>query len=97
MVSKTPKSTNFTEATAQIGTDSNYRATIDSNRRLDEKAAFRLNVMGNKGDAPGRDDAVDFKRWGVAPSLTLLAHADAHHAQLLPLSRRQHARLCHPV
>ena len=71
MVSKTPKSTNFTEATAQIGTDSNYRATIDSNWRLDEKAAFRLNVMGNKGDAPGRDDAVDFKRWGVAPSLTL--------------------------
>ena len=37
MVSKTPKSTNFTEATAQIGTDSNYRATIDSNWRLDER------------------------------------------------------------
>lgn len=71
MVSKTPKATDFTEATAQIGTDSNYRATIDSNWRLADKAAFRLNVMGNKGDAPGRDDAVDFERWGVAPSLTL--------------------------
>lgn len=71
MVSKTPKATDFTEATAQIGTDSNYRATIDSNWRLADKAAFRLNVMGNKGDAPGRDDAVNFERWGVAPSLTL--------------------------
>ncbi|CAB5512857.1 putative TonB-dependent receptor BfrD [Achromobacter anxifer] len=71
MVSKTPKVTDFTEATAQIGTDSNYRATIDSNWRLADKAAFRLNVMGNKGDAPGRDDAVNFERWGVAPSLTL--------------------------
>lgn len=71
MVSKAPKATDFTEATAQIGTDSNYRATIDSNWRLADKAAFRLNVMGNKGDLPGRDDAVNFERWGVAPSLML--------------------------
>lgn len=71
MVSKAPKATDFTEATAQIGTDSNYRATIDSNWRLADKAAFRLNVMGNKGDVPGRDDAVNFERWGVAPSLML--------------------------
>jgi len=71
MISKTPKATDFTEATAQIGTDNNYRATIDSNWRLDEKAAFRLNVMGNKGDVAGRDNAVDFERWGVAPSLML--------------------------
>ena len=71
MISKTPKPTDFTEGTVQIGTDNNYRATIDSNWRLDDKAAFRLNVMGNKGDVPGRDDAVDFERWGVAPSLTL--------------------------
>ncbi|MCY1213063.1 putative TonB-dependent receptor BfrD [compost metagenome] len=71
MISKTPKAADFTEGTVQIGTDNNYRATIDSNWRLDEKAAFRLNVMGNKGDVPGRDNAVDFERWGVAPSLTL--------------------------
>jgi len=71
MISKTPKPTDFTEGTVQVGTDNNYRATIDSNWRLDEKAAFRLNVMGNKGDVPGRDSAVDFERWGVAPSLTL--------------------------
>ena len=71
MVSKAPKATDFTEATAQIGTDNNYRATIDGNWRLADKAAFRLNVMGNKGDVPGRDDAVNFQRWGVAPSLML--------------------------
>ncbi|EHK66687.1 TonB-dependent receptor [Achromobacter arsenitoxydans] len=71
MVSKTPKAVDFTEGTAQIGTDNNYRATIDSNWRLADKAAFRLNVMGNKGDVPGRDNAVDFERWGVAPSLML--------------------------
>lgn len=71
MVSKAPKTTDFTEATAQIGTDNNYRGTIDSNWRLADKAAFRLNVMGDKGDVAGRDNAVDFERWGVAPSLML--------------------------
>lgn len=71
MISKKPRAEDFTEGTIQIGTDNNYRATIDGNWRLDEKAAFRLNVMGNKGDVPGRDNAVDFERWGVAPSLTL--------------------------
>lgn len=71
LVNKAPKATNFAEGTAQIGTDNNYRATVDGNWRLDEKAAFRMNIMGNKGDVPGRDSAVDFSRWGVAPSLLL--------------------------
>lgn len=71
LVSKAPKAKDAIEATGQIGTDSNYRGTLDSNWRLGEKSAFRLNVMGTKGDVPGRDKAVDFSRWGVAPSLTL--------------------------
>ncbi|WP_241132745.1 TonB-dependent receptor [Achromobacter insuavis] len=71
LVSKAPKAKDAIEVTGQIGTDSNYRGTLDSNWRLGEKSAFRLNVMGNKGDVPGRDKAVDFERWGVAPSLAL--------------------------
>ncbi|MGE8655196.1 MAG: TonB-dependent receptor [Achromobacter sp.] len=71
MVSKAPKAKDAIEATGQIGTDHNYRATLDSNWRLGEKSAFRLNVMGAKGDVPGRDKAVNFERWGMAPSLTL--------------------------
>lgn len=71
MVSKAPKAKDAIEATGQIGTDHNYRGTLDSNWRLGEKTAFRLNVMGSKGDVPGRDKAVNFERWGMAPSLTL--------------------------
>lgn len=71
MVSKAPKAKDAIEAMGQIGTDRNYRATLDSNWRLGEKSAFRLNVMGAKGDVPGRDRAVNFERWGMAPSLTL--------------------------
>lgn len=71
LVSKAPKAKDAIEATGQIGTDHNYRGTLDSNWRLGEKSAFRLNVMGAKGDVPARDKAVNFERWGVAPSLTL--------------------------
>ncbi|ULZ43557.1 TonB-dependent receptor [Bordetella pertussis] len=71
LVSKTPKARDFAEGSVQIGTDSNYRATADGNWLLGDNAAFRLNLMGNKGDVPGRDHAVDFSRWGVAPTLQL--------------------------
>lgn len=71
LVSKAPKAKDATEVTGQVGTDRNYRGTVDSNWRLGEKSAFRLNVMGTKGDVPGRDRAVNFERWGVAPSLML--------------------------
>lgn len=71
LVSKAPKAKDAIEVTGQIGTDRNYRGTLDSNWRLGEKSAFRLNVMGTKGDVPGRDRAVNFERWGVAPSLML--------------------------
>ena len=56
----------------KIGTDNNYRATVDGNWKFDEKkGAFRFNVMGAKGDIAGRDYAVDFERFGIAPSLLL--------------------------
>lgn len=71
LVSKAPKAKDATEVTGQIGTDRNYRGSVDSNWRLGEKSAFRLNVMGTKGDVPGRDRAVNFERWGAAPSLML--------------------------
>jgi catecholate siderophore receptor len=71
LVSKAPHAGNASSGQVQIGTDNNYRVSADGNFQLSDKAAFRLNVMGNRGDVPGRDDAVDFKRFGVAPSLTL--------------------------
>jgi catecholate siderophore receptor len=71
LTTKAPKNENFATGSVQVGTDSNYRATADGNWVLNDKAAFRLNVMGDKGNVPGRNDAVDFSRYGIAPSLTL--------------------------
>jgi catecholate siderophore receptor len=66
--SKSPKATNFVHGSLAGGTDEYVRATIDANYAFAETAAFRLNILGTRGDTPGRD-SVDFKRWGIAPSL----------------------------
>lgn len=66
--SKTPKLDSFVAGSAAAGTDNYYRVTADGNYAFAKNAAFRLNLMATGGDTPGRD-SVDFKRWGVAPSL----------------------------
>ncbi len=68
LVTKTPKLGNFVEASGGVGTDDNYRGTVDANFTLRDTTAFRLNLMRMGGDVPGRDH-VEIDRWGVAPSL----------------------------
>lgn len=53
-----------------VGTDDYYRATIDTNQRLNDLVAVRLNAMAHRQDVPGRD-VETYKRWGVAPSVRL--------------------------
>ena len=66
--SKAPKLDTFVAGSAAGGTDNYYRVTADGNYAFGKNAAFRLNLMATGGDTPGRD-SVDFKRWGLAPSL----------------------------
>ncbi len=60
---------NSASGTLGIGTDNYLRATADGNWQLSDSAAFRLNVLGAKGDVAGRD-AVDYKNFGIAPTIT---------------------------
>jgi catecholate siderophore receptor len=70
LVSKLPKGRTETVVSPSIGTDGYYRATVDSNWRINDLVAFRLNAVYHRNDVPGRD--VDrFKRWGVAPAVTI--------------------------
>ena len=70
LVTKRPKADDLTVINAGIGTDAYYRGTVDSNLRVSDFIALRLNGMIHRNDIPGRD--VDkYKRWGVAPSVTL--------------------------
>ncbi|MFC0204017.1 TonB-dependent receptor [Novosphingobium soli] len=70
IVTKRPKADDAYLATAGIGTDNYYRATVDLNKRASDLVAFRLNAMWHRNDVPGRD-VEDYKRWGVAPSVTI--------------------------
>jgi len=69
IVTKRPKAKDAYVATAGIGTDDYYRATVDLNKRVNDLVAFRLNAMWHRNDVPGRD-VEDYKRWGIAPSVT---------------------------
>lgn len=71
LISKQPKTHDFTEAGLGLGTAAYKRLTLDANRVLaGGKAAVRLNLMGHDSDVAGRDQ-IYRRRWGIAPSLTL--------------------------
>jgi catecholate siderophore receptor len=68
LVSKVPMLTDRTELKAGIGSDGYGRLTADTNQRLGDDTAFRVNLMAHENDVPGRD-VERFKRWGFAPSI----------------------------
>lgn len=70
VVSKRPQAEDMTVLEAGIGTDDYHRATVDSNVRVSDLVAVRLNAMVHQNDVPGRD-VERYKRWGVAPSITI--------------------------
>ncbi|MFC3581211.1 TonB-dependent receptor [Sphingomonas hylomeconis] len=70
LVTKVPQRENLTVVQAGVGTDDYYRATVDSNVRVSDLVAVRLNGVYHRNDVPGRDVEKN-KRWAVAPSLTI--------------------------
>lgn len=70
LVSKTPQADNLTIVSGSVGTDNYWRGTLDSNYRVNDLVAVRLNAMYHHNDVPGRD-VEKYERWGVAPSVTI--------------------------
>ena len=68
LVSKAPSLHQSTTVTLGGGTDNYGRVTVDANQPLSDTVALRINLMGHRNDAPGRD-VEQFKRWGLAPSI----------------------------
>jgi len=77
IVSKRPTAQNRTVVTGAIGTEGYYRGTLDANRLIGDNVAVRLNAMLHRNDAPRRD-VEHFKRWGVAPSITVGLNGPTH-------------------
>jgi catecholate siderophore receptor len=70
LVTKRPKAENSTTVQGGVGTANYWRGTVDSNWKLGDEVAVRLNAMGHSADVPGRDFEYN-RRWGVAPSVKL--------------------------
>lgn len=77
LVSKAPSLESDINTNLAAGTDSFNRLTLDLNQPLSDTgdAAFRLNLMTQSQDVPGRDE-VENKRWGIAPSIGLGLETD---------------------
>ena len=70
LVSKEPRPEDLTIAQAGIGTSDYYRASLDTNERVSDLVAVRLNAVYHRNGVPGRD-VEKLKRWGVAPAVTI--------------------------
>ena len=68
LTTKQPKAENFNKASLGFGSDEYYRATADSNLKINDTTAIRLNAMGEKSNGIGRD-WIENNKWGVAPSI----------------------------
>ena len=69
LASKVARPGESSSGTLSVGDNSLVRATADINQPLGESSAFRINLLGHSDEVNGRD-AVENKRWGVAPSLS---------------------------
>ena len=65
-VSKAPTLNPFGVFTGDLGTNDEYRGTIDVNQPIGESAALRLNAMGESSEVADRD-GVKNRHWGIAP------------------------------
>lgn len=68
MISKQPRLDTGLDASVSVGSAWMRRGTLDYNQAINDNAAFRLNLMGEKTHDAARDN-VQNERYGVAPSL----------------------------
>ncbi|KXI27994.1 molybdenum ABC transporter permease [Paraglaciecola hydrolytica] len=77
MQTKTAKLEEFADVTARIGTESDYRATVDFNTKLGEQTALRINLLAEDGDVAGRNN-VSNESQAIAASLMTQLTADSN-------------------
>ena len=70
LISKVAKKGDALEGSIQNGTDDYRRITLDGNKDFGNGIAARVVVMGHENDKAGQSDGADYKRAGIAPSIT---------------------------
>jgi len=75
LISKRAQADDFVRLSGGLGSDAYRRVTLDANQQINDGTAVRLNLMGHRNDAPGRD-VEHFERWGIAPSIAFGLDSD---------------------
>ena len=70
MISKVAKKGNALEGSVAGGTDNYQRITLDGNKDFGNGIAARVAVMGHHNEKAGQKDGAEYKRAGIAPSIT---------------------------
>ena len=70
MISKVAKKGDFVEGSVAGGTDNYQRITLDGNKDFGNGIAARVAVMGHQNDKAGQSDGTEYKRAGIAPSIS---------------------------
>jgi catecholate siderophore receptor len=70
MISKVAKKGDALEGSISGGTDNYARITLDGNKDFNNGVAARVVVMGHQNEKAGQHDGAEYKRAGIAPSIT---------------------------
>lgn len=76
MISKVAKKGDFLEGSVGAGTDDYQRITLDGNKDFGNGIAARVAVMGHHNEKAGQADGTEYKRAGIAPSITFGLDSD---------------------
>ena len=70
MISKVAKKGDALEGSVAGGTDAYARITLDGNKDFGNGIAARVAVMGHQNEKAGQHDGTEYKRAGIAPSIS---------------------------
>ncbi|OTG85585.1 TonB-dependent siderophore receptor [Acinetobacter sp. ANC 4558] len=70
LITKEAKKGNFLQGSIESGTDDYQRITLDGNKDFGNGIAARVAILGHKNDKPGQQDGAEYKRAGIAPSIS---------------------------
>lgn len=71
LVSKKAQSYDFTRGSFTVGSSEKFRVTVDQNWAVGDSSGLRINALYETSGVPGRDDAVEYDKYGISPSFTL--------------------------
>ncbi|QCS11373.1 TonB-dependent siderophore receptor [Acinetobacter radioresistens] len=70
LISKVAKKGDFLEGSVENGADNYQRITLDGNKDFGNGIAARVAIMGHHNEKAGQSDGAEYKRAGIAPSIT---------------------------